>query len=59
MKNGAAFNSQDLKQNLPQQIALCLFRVLQEALQNAIKHSGVRRFNAIRSEEGNRAGLHP
>jgi signal transduction histidine kinase len=31
---------------LPQEISLCLFRVLQEALQNAIKHSGVRHFDA-------------
>lgn len=40
-----AFHSQDLPKNLPQQIALCLFRVLQEALHNAIKHSGARRFD--------------
>jgi PAS domain S-box-containing protein len=39
------FHSQDLPKNLPQQIALCLFRVLQEALHNAIKHSGERRFD--------------
>ena len=39
------FHSQDLPKNLPQQIALCLFRVLQEALHNAIKHSGARRFD--------------
>src|SRR5208283_474942 len=29
---------------LPQGISLCLFRVLQEAMHNAAKHSGVRRF---------------
>jgi PAS domain S-box-containing protein len=29
---------------LPPEIALCLFRVLQEALQNALKHSGSRHF---------------
>jgi len=39
-----AFRSQDIPKNLPQEIGLCLFRVLQEALQNAIKHSGARRF---------------
>jgi signal transduction histidine kinase len=27
---------------MPKEVSLCLFRVLQEALQNAIKHSGVR-----------------
>ena len=31
---------------LPLEISLCLYRVLQEALQNAVKHSGVRRFEA-------------
>jgi PAS domain S-box-containing protein len=30
---------------VPREISLCLFRVLQEALQNALKHSGVRHFN--------------
>jgi PAS domain S-box-containing protein len=29
---------------LPKEISLCLFRVLQEALQNAIRHSGERHF---------------
>jgi len=32
--------------SLPKEISLCLFRVLQESLQNAAKHSGVRHFNA-------------
>jgi PAS domain S-box-containing protein len=30
---------------VPSEISLCLFRVLQEALHNALKHSGVRDFN--------------
>ena len=30
---------------IPKETSLSLFRVLQEALQNAVKHSGVRRFN--------------
>jgi len=29
---------------LPQAVSLCLFRVLQEGLNNAVKHSGTRRF---------------
>jgi signal transduction histidine kinase len=29
---------------MPKEVSLCLFRVLQEALQNAIKYSGVRFF---------------
>jgi PAS domain S-box-containing protein len=34
----------DLPNTLPSDISLCLFRVLQEALQNSAKHSGVRQF---------------
>ena len=30
---------------LPQAISLCLFRVLQEASHNVVKHSGVQRFD--------------
>jgi signal transduction histidine kinase len=41
------FQSQDIPNELPQEVALCLFRVLQEALQNAVKHSGVRRFDVL------------
>ena len=36
------FKSQDLPSPLPPDISLCLFRVLQEALRNAVKHSGAR-----------------
>jgi PAS domain S-box-containing protein len=38
------FSYAEIPQNLPQGISLCLFRVSQEALQNAVKHSGVRHF---------------
>jgi PAS domain S-box-containing protein len=40
------FECDDLPGNLPKEISLCLFRVLQEALQNAIKHSGAEHFGA-------------
>ena len=36
--------SHDLPSSLPPDISLCLFRVVQEALHNSAKHSGVRRF---------------
>jgi len=39
-----AFHSRDVPKKLPQEVALCLFRVLQEALQNAVKHSGAQRY---------------
>ncbi|HEY2457679.1 MAG TPA: PAS domain S-box protein [Candidatus Acidoferrum sp.] len=34
------FHSEGIPKDLPQEIAVCLFRVLQEAAQNAVKHSG-------------------
>jgi len=36
------YSSHDVPSPLPHDISLCLIRVLQEALQNAAKHSGVR-----------------
>ena len=38
------FNAHDLPTPLSADISLCLFRVLQEALHNSAKHSGVRQF---------------
>jgi PAS domain S-box-containing protein len=38
------FKAHDLPSPLSPDISLCLFRVLQEALHNAAKHSGVRQF---------------
>jgi PAS domain S-box-containing protein len=38
------FNAYDLPSPLEPDISLCLFRVLQEALHNSAKHSGVRHF---------------
>jgi signal transduction histidine kinase len=35
------FHSVDIPSNVPDNISLCLFRVLQEALHNGAKHSGV------------------
>jgi PAS domain S-box-containing protein len=40
------FSQAGIPHSLPKEIALCLFRVLQEALQNAVKHSGERHFKA-------------
>ena len=36
------FKNKDLPGPLPPDISLCLFRVLQEALRNSVKHSGAR-----------------
>ncbi len=38
------FTQTGIPQEMPKEISLCLFRVLQEALQNAVKHSGVKYF---------------
>jgi PAS domain S-box-containing protein len=38
------FSHAGIPRSLPKEISLCLFRVLQEALQNAVKHSGARHF---------------
>ena len=38
------FNAEDLPEGMPYEISLCLFRVLQEALHNAVKYAGVRHF---------------
>lgn len=40
------FSHGTIPASLPYDVSLCLFRVLQEALRNAVKHSGVRQFKA-------------
>jgi len=39
------FRHTDVPRILPREISLCLFRVLQEAISNALSHSGVRHFS--------------
>ena len=51
------FHSDDIPKNLSQEISLCLFRVLQEALQNAAKHSGSKRFQVMLSGTSNEIQL--
>ena len=41
------FHSENIPRNLPADASLCLYRVLQEALQNAAKHSGSREFRVL------------
>jgi len=41
---GIDFKSHDLPAAIPRELSLSLFRVLQEALRNATKHSGVKSF---------------
>jgi PAS domain S-box-containing protein len=46
----------DVRSTVPVEVGLCLFRVLQEALHNAAKHSGVKRIEAQLHEEA--GGIH-
>lgn len=49
------FKHSDIPVAVPKEISLCLFRVLQEALQNAVKHSGAQDFEVRLS--GTRDGI--
>lgn len=51
------FQSRDVSRHLPAEISLCLFRILQEALHNAAKHSGARHFSAELSGSGEEVQL--
>jgi len=44
------FQASDLPDAISPETSICLFRVLQEALQNAVKHSGVRHFEVKLSQ---------
>ncbi len=47
------FRDMDIPRSVPKEISLCLFRVLQEALQNAMKYSGVGHIKVeLRGREG-------
>jgi PAS domain S-box-containing protein len=43
-KSEVEFTTRDLPSPVPPDVSLCLFRVMQEALHNCAKHSGVRHF---------------
>ncbi len=51
------FTHDEVRRDVPQEISLCLFRVLQEALHNAVKHSGVRQFDVDVREASNEIQL--
>ncbi len=50
-------HSENIPKDLSEEISLCIFRILQEALQNAIKHSGSRRFQVSLSRTSNEISL--
>jgi signal transduction histidine kinase len=43
----AEFTHQDMPATLPQDVSLCLYRVVQECLSNVIKHSGAKEARVI------------
>jgi PAS domain S-box-containing protein len=47
------FTNDNVSSHLPRETSLCLFRVAQEALHNAVKHSGVSRFAVHLRETAN------
>jgi len=51
------FKTDEIPNNVSHEVSLCLFRIVQEALQNATKHSQVRHFEVILSCSDNRLFL--
>jgi signal transduction histidine kinase len=51
------FQGDDLGQTVPAEVALCLYRVAQEALNNAVKYSGASRVVVALSNGGSRVGM--
>jgi PAS domain S-box-containing protein len=47
------FAAENVPNFLPRDISLSLFRVTQEALQNALKHSGIKQFSVVLRGSGN------
>ena len=50
-----AFTHENVPNPLPQDVTLCVYRVVQEAVQNALKHSGAREI--LIHPQGSTAGL--
>ena len=51
------FRNDEIPNNLSHDISLCLLRIVQEALQNATKHSQVRHFEVILTSSGDQLHL--
>jgi PAS domain S-box-containing protein len=51
------FRSMNVPRDIPPRIALCIYRVLQEALQNALKHSDAKRAGVTLYGDGDRIEL--
>jgi PAS domain S-box-containing protein len=51
------FTHDDVPEIVPHEVSLCLFRVLQEALHNALKHSNVRHYEVRLGHSANKLDL--
>ena len=51
------FDCRDIPQDTPQNLRLCLFRVVQESLRNVVKHSGAREARVTLTRHGNAIDL--
>jgi PAS domain S-box-containing protein len=51
------FQCDGIARELPEALAICMFRVLQEALQNAVRHSGAKHFKVSLAECTNQIAL--
>jgi signal transduction histidine kinase len=51
------FNSYDISGDIPKDVALCVYRVLQEALNNAVKHARARRVTVALRDAGDEIQL--
>src|SRR5215469_13986203 len=51
------FHSESVPKDLPKEVSVCVFRVLQEALQNGVKHSGSRHFQVSLRDDSNEVAL--
>lgn len=47
-----AFRSRDIPADLPKEVALCVFRVVQESLRNVVKHSGAQEARVVLGMSG-------
>ena len=52
-----AFESESVPRDLPEEVSLCLYRVMQESLKNAIKHSGSRHLRVLITGQSNEIHL--
>lgn len=56
-KLGVLFVHHDIQEEIPKDVSLCLYRIIEEALQNVVKHSGAKDAKVELSGHSNRIDL--